>query len=98
MKQEKRRLWGDLIAAFQYLKGGYKKEAERLFSRLCCDRTKVNGFKVKDSEALAQVAQRGGGLPVPGDIQGQAGQSSEKPDGAGLCVPAHCRGVGLDDI
>ena len=30
-------------------------------------------FYNKNSEALAQVAQRGGGHPVPGDIQGQAG-------------------------
>ena len=28
---EKRRLWEDLIAAFQYLKGAYKQEAEWLF-------------------------------------------------------------------
>ena len=33
--------------AFQYLKGNYKKEGDRLFSRVCCDRTKGNGFKLK---------------------------------------------------
>ncbi|KAK4830023.1 hypothetical protein QYF61_008286 [Mycteria americana] len=37
---EKRRLWGDLIAAFQYLKGIYKKDGDKLFSRACCDRTR----------------------------------------------------------
>ena len=29
------------------------------------------------SEALAQVAQSGGGCPIPADIQGQAGPGSE---------------------
>ncbi|KAK4814151.1 hypothetical protein QYF61_009198 [Mycteria americana] len=37
---EKRRLLGDLIAAFQYLKGAYKKDGDKLFSRACCNRTR----------------------------------------------------------
>ncbi|PKU34571.1 hypothetical protein llap_15127 [Limosa lapponica baueri] len=45
---EKRRLWGDLIAAFQYLKGSYKKDGDKLFNRACCNRTRGNGFKLKE--------------------------------------------------
>ena len=40
----------NLIAAFQYLKGDYTKEGDRLFSRSCCDRTRGNGFKLKIGE------------------------------------------------
>ncbi|KFQ73574.1 hypothetical protein N335_09187, partial [Phaethon lepturus] len=45
---EKRRLQGDLLAAFQYLRGAYKKDGDRLFSRACCDRTRGNGLKLKE--------------------------------------------------
>jgi len=45
---EKRRLPGDLIATFQYLKGDYKKAEEGLFKRACSDRTRDNGFKLKE--------------------------------------------------
>jgi len=45
---EKRRLWGDLIAAFQYLKGAYRKDGENIFSKACCDRTRSSGFKLRE--------------------------------------------------
>ncbi|KFV89624.1 hypothetical protein N327_03599, partial [Fulmarus glacialis] len=44
----KRRFRENLITAFQYLKGAYKKDGDRLFSRACCDRTRGNGFKLKE--------------------------------------------------
>ncbi|KFW67209.1 hypothetical protein AS28_06065, partial [Pygoscelis adeliae] len=44
---EQRRLRGDLLAASQYLKGAYKKDGGKLFSRACCDRTRGNSFKLK---------------------------------------------------
>jgi len=43
---EKRRLWGDLIVAFQYIKGTYKKDGERLFTRACSDRNQSNYFEL----------------------------------------------------
>ena len=45
---EKRRLWGDLKVAFQYLKVAYKKAGEGLFTKACSDRTSGNGFKLKE--------------------------------------------------
>jgi len=33
--------------AFQYLKGAYKKDGDRLFSRAFCNRKRGNGFKPK---------------------------------------------------
>lgn len=35
-------------AAFQYLKGTYKKAGEGLFSRVCSDRTRGKGLKLKE--------------------------------------------------
>lgn len=36
------------LAVFQYLKEGYKKDGDRPFSRACCNRTRVDGFKLKE--------------------------------------------------
>ncbi|KAK4820895.1 hypothetical protein QYF61_007973 [Mycteria americana] len=55
---EKTRLWGDLIAAFQYLKGAYKKDGDRLFSRACSDRTRGKGFKLKEGGFTLDIRKK----------------------------------------
>ncbi|KAK4815396.1 hypothetical protein QYF61_001384 [Mycteria americana] len=45
---EKRRLRGDLIAAFQYVKGAYKTDGGRVLSRACSGSTRGNVFKLKE--------------------------------------------------
>ena len=55
---EKRRLWGDLNVAFQYLKGAYKQEGERLFMRLDSDRKKGNGFKLRQGRFRLDIRRK----------------------------------------
>jgi len=52
---------------------------------------------VRAKRAWEQVAQRGAGHLIPADVQGRAGPGSEQPDLA-AGVPAHCRGVGPDEL
>ena len=52
---EKRRLQGDLIAAFQYPKGAYKKEGSQLFERVDNSRTRGNGFKLREGRFRVDV-------------------------------------------
>ena len=55
---EKRRLQGDLTAAFQFLKGAYKKAGEGIFTRACSDRTRGNGFKLKEGRPRLDVRKK----------------------------------------
>jgi len=101
------------MAAFQYLKGTYGKDGENIFSSACCDRTRSNGFKLREyrfrldirkkffcnrgGETLEQIAQRSSGGLILGKIPGQVGRGSEQ-SGLVADIPAHCRGAGLDDL
>ena len=44
----KGRLWRNLTAAFQYLKGAYEKDGGNLFSKACCDKTRSHGVKLRE--------------------------------------------------
>ena len=46
---KKGRLWRDLIATCQYLKGACKKDGEGLFVRECSDKARGNGFKLQEA-------------------------------------------------
>ncbi|GAB0187282.1 hypothetical protein GRJ2_001193500 [Grus japonensis] len=43
---EKRRLRGDLITMFQYLKSGYKEDGDSLLTRRHMEKTRGNGYKL----------------------------------------------------
>jgi len=55
---EERRLRGDLLAAFQYLKGAYRKDGEGLFTRVCSDRTRGNGSKLKEDRFRLDIGKK----------------------------------------
>ena len=55
---EKRRLQGDLIVAFQYLKGAYKLEGERLFLRVDSGRTRRDGLKLRQGRFRLDIRRK----------------------------------------
>jgi len=93
---EKRRLCGDLILAFQYLNGAYKKDGDKFFSRAHCNRTRGNIFKlrkgrfrldIRNNFFSVRIAKHWNRLPREvvdasslKNLQGQVGQGSEQPD------------------
>lgn len=55
---EKERLQGDLIEVSQSLKGANKKEVDKIFSRACWDRTRVNGFNQKEGQFSLHIGKK----------------------------------------
>ncbi|KGL87878.1 hypothetical protein N301_04827, partial [Charadrius vociferus] len=55
---EKRRLQGNLIAAFQYIKGTYRRAGEGLFTRACSDRTRGNGFRLEEGRFRLNIRKK----------------------------------------
>jgi len=44
--------------AFQYLEGAYKKDGDKLLNRACCDRTRGNGFKLKEGRFRLDIKKK----------------------------------------
>ncbi|PKU45860.1 hypothetical protein llap_3861 [Limosa lapponica baueri] len=84
---EKRKLLGDFIEAFQYLKESYKKDGNVLSTWESSDRTRGNGFKQEEGRLRLNirkkffavrvmrnphhVAQKSCGCPIRRSVQGQ---------------------------
>jgi len=55
---EKRRLRGYLIVAFQYLRRAYKQEGEQMFTWVDNNRTRGNGFKLKQGRFRLDIRRK----------------------------------------
>ena len=101
-----------LRAASKYLKGGCKKKRVRLFSKVCCDRTRGNGFTLEEGRFRLDIRKKCSTLKamrrchtLPREMVDAPSLETAKfrleglwaPDRA-VGVPVHCRTVGSDGL
>jgi len=55
---DKKRHWGNLISAFQYLKEAYRKAGKGLFRRACSNRTRKSAFKLEDGRYRLDIRKK----------------------------------------
>lgn len=89
---EKRIFQGNITAAFQYLKGTYRKNGQGLFIRKRCDRTRDDGFNLKRVPFRLGIREKLFTQKVV-SIQGQIGWGSEQSNLVSG-NPDHGRGAG----
>ena len=102
-----------LIAACQYRKKGRKKEEDRQFSRVCCDRTRGNDFKPEQGRFTEDIRKkyftirvvrhwcrqlREVVVPQPWRQPRSNWNRALSSWWSCTCLPVHCRGVGPDGL
>jgi len=85
---EKKRVQGDLVAAFQYLNAAFlcRKAAEGLFVRGCSDRTRNSGFKLHEDRFRLGIRKKFFTVSVRRQWNSPIPQSVHRARWMGLCT------------